>query len=271
MSPITDRVADPHRFRIGTIAQHLTQRADSILERATGLLARNPLIDEPSPIVKGPSRLLEHPSSLLQRTPSLLQRTGSRLLARGAPLLPRGGDASQETSEPSNSKSDSNTGTIIGAVVVGVALLLVVGGFLLAWRQRTSKRKAEYMAADTGDAFDDGDHYDMDVQRAADDGVRGFRMYGQRGRGYGEGGAGYGHDGSGYDDPYDPPTGYDAHGYDADAPPRYEAKRDARGRPVSGAESGRTLYEDGAGLQKTQSDDTIHVPARPVDKEDGLR
>ena len=42
-----------------------------------------------------------------------------------------------------------NTGTIIGAIVVGAALLLVIGGFLLAWRQRNSRRKAEYMAADT--------------------------------------------------------------------------------------------------------------------------
>ena len=48
----------------------------------------------------------------------------------------------------------------------------------------------------------------MDVQRAADDGVRGFRMYGQRGRGYGEGGSGH----DAYDDPYDAPAVYDTHG-----------------------------------------------------------
>ena len=49
---------------------------------------------------------------------------------------------------------------------------------------------------------------DWDVQRAADDGVRGFRMYGQRGRGYGEGGSGH----DAYDDPYDAPAAYDTHG-----------------------------------------------------------
>ncbi|KAL1750369.1 hypothetical protein FB107DRAFT_294619 [Schizophyllum commune] len=232
MSPtLLDRatgVVDPHRFRIGTIAQSLVQRAGPLVDRT---------------------------------------------------LIQRAGDASQETSEPSTSDSkNSNTGTIIGAIVVGAALLLVIGGFLLAWRQRNSRRKAEYMAADTGDAFDDGDHYDMDVQRAADDGVRGFRMYGQRGRGYGEGGSGH----DAYDDPYDAPAVYDTHGYDADAPPKYDAKYDARGRPISTAESGKTLfddgsesegrkYNDGAELRKVQSDETIHVAAHPADKEEGLR
>ncbi|KAL1729860.1 hypothetical protein EV714DRAFT_273188 [Schizophyllum commune] len=235
MSPtLLDRAAgvvDPHRFRIGTIAQ----KAGSLVRRATPLLDRT--------------------------------------------LTQRAGDASQETSEPSTSDSkNGNTGTIIGAIVVGAALLLVIGGFLLAWRQRNSRRKAEYMAADTGDAFDDGDHYDMDVQRAADDGVRGFRMYGQRGRGYGEGGSGH----DAYDDPYDAPAAYDTHGYDADAPPKYDAKYDARGRPISTAESGKTLfddgselearkYSDGAELRKVQSDETIHVAAHPGDKEEGLR
>ena len=104
MSPtLLDRatgVVDPHRFRIGTIAQSLVQRAGPLLNRS---------------------------------------------------LTQRAGDASQETSEPSTSDSkNSNTGTIIGAIVVGAALLLVIGGFLLAWRQRNSRRKAEYMAADTG-------------------------------------------------------------------------------------------------------------------------
>lgn len=39
---------------------------------------------------------------------------------------------------------------------------------------------------------------------------------------------------------------------------------------MSTAESGRTLYDDGASLRKMQSDETVRVPHQPLDKEDGL-
>ncbi|TRM56432.1 hypothetical protein BD626DRAFT_519483 [Schizophyllum amplum] len=195
--------------------------------------------------------------------PTLLDRSSDRIVD---PHRFRIGTLAKQAGTLVQRGDDGKTGMIVGAVVVGIALFVVIAGFFLAWRQRTSKRKADYMAADTGDAFDDGEHYDMDVQRAADDGVDGLRMYGKQGRGYGDGGMGY-------DDPYD--GGYDTRElHKHDASPRYDdspAKYDPHGRPVSTAESGRTLYDDGASLRKVQSDETIHVPHQPVDKEDALR
>ncbi|KAL1729861.1 hypothetical protein EV714DRAFT_212059 [Schizophyllum commune] len=84
-------------------------------------------------------------------------------------------------------KRSSNSGTIIAGVVVGVvAFLLICGGVYGWWRMRERRRTGppkEMMEERGGveEDMDDGDHYDADIQNAADNGVRGSKLYGPSG------------------------------------------------------------------------------------------
>lgn len=105
-------------------------------------------------------------------------------------LVGRSGDANallQRSEHLHTLVRRTNSGSIIAGVVVGVvAFLILVGGGFGWWRMRARKRAGppkEMVEEREGEAesMDDGDHYDFDVQTAADNGVRGSKLYGPSG------------------------------------------------------------------------------------------
>ncbi|KAL1741515.1 hypothetical protein HDZ31DRAFT_66859 [Schizophyllum fasciatum] len=75
-----------------------------------------------------------------------------------------------------------NSGTVIAGVVVGVvAFLILLGVAYGVWRRRRGPPREMLEERGAGEDMDDGEHYDADIQNAADNGVRGSKLYGPSG------------------------------------------------------------------------------------------
>ncbi|KAI4524655.1 hypothetical protein K525DRAFT_235429 [Schizophyllum commune Loenen D] len=135
-----------------------------------------------------PHNLRAFPNQLSGRTTdTMIGRSPDTLTGRSAQ------DDAQSRSELLDrtlhtlAKRSSNSGTVIAGVVVGVvAFLLICGGVYGWWRMRERRRTGppkEMMEERGGveEDMDDGDHYDADIQNAADNGVRGSKLYGPSG------------------------------------------------------------------------------------------